>query len=73
MCDRERSCAGATGIEQCSVRGFPLQSLGCKVDKSVNHGNGPYVFKIQDCLSHLAGSLLPEEEEQPVYTQLYIQ
>ena len=25
MCDRERSCAGATGIEQCSVRGFPLQ------------------------------------------------
>ena len=49
-----------------------MTSLGCKVDESVNCGNGPYVFKVQGCLSHLAGSLLPEEEEQSVYAQLYI-
>jgi hypothetical protein len=49
-----------------------MTSLGCKVDESVNRGNGPYVFKIQGRLSHLAGSLLPEEEEAPVYAQLYI-
>ncbi len=49
-----------------------MTSLGCKVDESVNRGNGPYVFKIQGCLSHLAGSLLPQEGESPVYAQLYI-
>jgi len=49
-----------------------MTSLGCKVDESVNRGNGPYVFKIQGRLSHLAGSLLPQEEESPVYAQLYI-
>jgi len=49
-----------------------MTSLGCKVDESVNHGNGPYVFKVQGHLSHLADSLLPEEKEQSVYAQLYI-
>ena len=43
-----------------------------QVDESVNCGNGPYVFKIQGRLSHLAGSLLPQEGESPVYSQLYI-
>jgi len=49
-----------------------MTSLGCKVDESVNRGNGPYVFKVQGRLSHLAGSLLPQEGESPVYAQLYI-
>ena len=49
-----------------------MTSLGCKVDESVNRGNGPYMFKIQGRLSHLAGSLLPQEGESPVYAQLYI-
>jgi hypothetical protein len=49
-----------------------MTSLGCKVDDSVNRGHGPYVFKIQGRLSHLAGSLLPQEGESPVYAQLYI-
>jgi len=48
-----------------------MTSLGCKLDESVNCGNGPYVFKIQG-QSYLAGSLLPQEEESPVYAQLYI-
>ena len=49
-----------------------MTSLGCKVDESVNRGNGPYVFKVHGQLSHLAGSLLPQEGESPVYAQLYI-
>jgi len=49
-----------------------MTSLGCKVDESLNHGNGPYVFKVHGCLSHLAGSLLPQEGESPVFAQLYI-
>jgi hypothetical protein len=43
-----------------------MTSLGCKVDESVNRGHGPYVFKIQGRLSHLAGSLLPEDGQSPV-------
>src|SRR5260370_18990211 len=49
-----------------------MTSMGWKVDESVNCGNGPYVFKIQERLSHLAGSLFPQEGESPVYAQLYI-
>ena len=49
-----------------------MTSLGCKVDESISHGNEPYVFKIQGRLFHLAGSLLPQEGESPVYAQLYI-
>jgi hypothetical protein len=49
-----------------------MTSLGCKVDESVNRGNGPYVFKIQGHLSHLAGSLLPQNKQTPVYSQFYI-
>ena len=49
-----------------------MTSLGCKVDESVNRGNGPYVFKVHGRLSHLAGSLLPQEGESPVFVQLYI-
>ena len=49
-----------------------MTSLGCKVDESVNRGNGPYVFKVHGRLSHMAGSLLPQEGESPVFAQLYI-
>ena len=49
-----------------------MTSLSCKVNKSVNCGNGLYVFKIHSRLSHLARSLLPQEGESPVHAQLYI-
>ena len=47
--------------------------LGCNKDKEINrHGGGPYVFKVQGCLCHKAGSLIPREGQAPVYAQLYI-
>lgn len=50
-----------------------MTSLGVKIDDSLNcEGGGPYVFKIQGKLSHLAGSLLPAEGATPAYAQLYI-
>ncbi|KAF9495467.1 hypothetical protein BDN71DRAFT_1391594 [Pleurotus eryngii] len=50
-----------------------MTSLGCKIDDSINCGDGgPYMFKIQGCLTHLAGALLPEEGQLPQCAQLYI-
>ncbi|KAJ7240050.1 hypothetical protein C8J57DRAFT_1085988, partial [Mycena rebaudengoi] len=50
---------------------FALASLGVTVDKSVQGGNSPYVFKIQGALHHKVGSLLPAEGQEPIYAQLY--
>ena len=49
-----------------------MTSLGCKTDNSLNHGQGPYVFKIQGRLTHQSGSLLPAPNAHPTYAQLYI-
>jgi hypothetical protein len=46
-------------------------SLGANVDRSII-GRGPPVFRIQGELRHLSGSLLPEDSERPVYSQLYV-
>lgn len=51
---------------------FALASLGVTVDRKVNEGPGPYVFKIQGALYHKVGSLLPEAGQDPSYAQLYI-
>ena len=50
---------------------FAMASLGVNVDHSVNDGQGPNIFKIQGELHHRTGSLLPEENESPIYAQLY--
>ena len=50
-----------------------MTSLGCKIDDNVNrNGAGPWVFKVHGQLSHKAGSLLPNDGETPLYSQLYI-
>jgi hypothetical protein len=45
--------------------------MGVKVDESL-HGRGPPVFRIHGELKHLTGSLLPEEQHAPCYSQLYV-
>ena len=50
---------------------FALASLGVKVDRSVQDGHGPYVFKIHGALYHRVGALLPQPGRDPVYAQLY--
>ena len=52
---------------------FAFTSLGVHVDKSVNIGRGPYVFKIYGVVYHEIGSLLPPEDNPvPKFSQLYI-
>ncbi|GKA57729.1 DNA helicase [Tanacetum coccineum] len=51
---------------------FSMTSLGANVDKSVNNGRGPYVFRISGQLYHWIGSLCPEEGQSPRFLQLYI-
>jgi hypothetical protein len=49
-----------------------MTSIGCKVDKSINDGEGPYIFRLHGELSHKSGSLLLPEEKPLVFAQLYI-
>ncbi|KAJ6523320.1 hypothetical protein B0H19DRAFT_910883, partial [Mycena capillaripes] len=50
---------------------FALASLGVTVDRGINNGNSPYVFKIQGALYHNVGSPLPEPQQEPCFAQLY--
>ena len=51
---------------------FSFTSMGGKIDNSVNNGRGPYVFKISGQNYHRIGSLLPNAESIPKFSQLYI-
>ncbi|GKF28328.1 hypothetical protein Tco_0094670, partial [Tanacetum coccineum] len=51
---------------------FSMTSLGANVDKSINNGKGPYIFRISGQLYHWIGSLCPEEGQLPRFLQLYI-
>lgn len=51
---------------------FAFTSIGAKQDTSVNQGYGPYCYRIQGENYHLMGTLLPEQDKQPAFAQLYI-
>jgi hypothetical protein len=52
---------------------FTFTSMGGKVDKEINKGNGPFVFKMNGMNYHHIGTLLPKEEgDRPRWAQLYI-
>ncbi|XP_071738697.1 uncharacterized protein [Rutidosis leptorrhynchoides] len=51
---------------------FSFTSMGGKIDKSVNNGRGPYVFRLSGQNCHLTGSLLPNDGCNPKFSQLYI-
>ncbi|KAL6902302.1 hypothetical protein ACP4OV_005178 [Aristida adscensionis] len=51
---------------------FAFTSLGVDVDRSVNIGDGPYVFHINGVVHHRIGSLIPPPGRRPEYAQLYI-
>ena len=46
--------------------------MGGKIDKSVNCGGGPYVFRLYDQNYHIIGSLLSMEGTMPKFAQLYV-
>ena len=46
--------------------------MGTTVDRSVNDGNGPNIYKINGQVCHRMGSLMPKEGNTPKYAELYI-
>jgi len=51
---------------------FAMTSVGVRIDNSVTRQSGPYCFKIQGELHHLTGALLPHDNSNPTYAQIYI-
>ena len=51
---------------------FSFTSTGGVVDKEINKGHGPYVFRMHGQNYHHIGTLLPEEGSKPCWAQLYI-
>ena len=51
---------------------FAFTSLGAAVDRTINNGTTPYVFKINGVVHHRIGTLLPRHGAWPKFAQLYI-
>jgi len=51
---------------------FSFTSMGGRIDKTINNGNAPYIFRLNGENRHLIGSLLPMEGQAPKFAQLYI-
>lgn len=51
---------------------FAMTSFGATIDKSVNNGRGPYVFKLSGQIYHWIGSMCPLGNDTPAFLQLYI-
>jgi len=52
---------------------FAFTSMGGNIDKTINKGEGPYVFRINGQIHHRIGSLLHETDNtRPKFAELYI-
>jgi hypothetical protein len=51
---------------------FSFTSMGAHIDRSINDGGGPLVFKISGQVYHRICSLLPSDDDPLKFTQLYI-
>jgi hypothetical protein len=51
---------------------FAFTSMGAHVDRSMNDGHGPPIFKVCGQVHHRIGSLLPMTNEPPKFLQLYV-
>lgn len=49
-----------------------FSSIGGKIDRSINKGRGPNIFRMTEINHRKMGSLLPSEGEAPKFCQLYI-
>jgi hypothetical protein len=47
-------------------------SLGAAVDRTINDGSAPYVFKINGVVHHRISTLLPQQGARRKFAQLYI-
>nr|GEV44082.1 ATP-dependent DNA helicase PIF1-like [Tanacetum cinerariifolium] len=51
---------------------FSMTSVRANVDKSINKGKGPYVYRISGQIYHWIRSMCPDEGQPPRFLQLYI-
>jgi hypothetical protein len=51
---------------------FAFTSTSVKFNDAALNGSGPYSFRLHGDLYHQMGTLLPRNENQPAYAQLYI-
>ncbi|OMO52744.1 DNA helicase PIF1, ATP-dependent [Corchorus olitorius] len=51
---------------------FQFTSFGAYIDKTINDGSGPFVFRINKQTYHRIGTLLPLQGCRPKFCQLYI-
>jgi hypothetical protein len=51
---------------------FSFTSMGANIVREINKGDGPYVFKINGQIHHRIGSLIPSDDNEPQYAELYI-
>lgn len=51
---------------------FSFTSMGGTIDKNINNGDGPYVFRVNGQIHHRIGCLLPKPNEIPKFAELYI-
>jgi len=51
---------------------FAFTSMGGNIDRTINQGEGPYVFRVNGQIHHRIGSLLPEPNKTPKFAELYI-
>ncbi|KAL8115589.1 hypothetical protein AgCh_022185 [Apium graveolens] len=51
---------------------FAFTSSGGNVDRSVNNGRAPYVYRLNGQNHHVFGSLIPDDDGTPKFCQLYV-
>ncbi|PWZ45600.1 hypothetical protein Zm00014a_017675 [Zea mays] len=51
---------------------FAFTFVGAHIDRSMNDGHGPPIFKICGQIHHRIGSLLPVNDQPPKFLQLYV-
>ncbi|KAI3821177.1 hypothetical protein L1987_08736 [Smallanthus sonchifolius] len=51
---------------------FSFTSMGGKIDRSINRGSTPSIFRLSGQNYHCMGSLLPSNGSKPKFSQLYI-
>ena len=51
---------------------FSFTSMGGRIDKSINTGGAPHVFRLNGQNHHRIGTLLPLEGHSPRFAQLYV-
>ncbi|KAG3197537.1 hypothetical protein PC128_g6735 [Phytophthora cactorum] len=51
---------------------FAFTSTGAMEDRTVNRGSAPYTFRVNGAMHHRIDQLLPPEDANPTFAQIYV-